>query len=244
VTTRDHGQSYQMMVGALAEATRRRNDELGGAEQAYQESAAQAAGELARAEADAQAADRWAGTAAAQVVDVDRDAARLWDELRQAPGLRVRSLGELPEPIPIEMTPRIALTTGPGATLHEPQSAPRVLLAQAAERIDGTIRPAKRPLPRWALPLLPVVGALAATMTALVGAGIVTFSDAGLWGATVIRWAGWLTFLVAPSAGVPIATLAAHHRLHARLDIGGVGLTLIGGMIAAALTALAFAARH
>ena len=55
---------------------------------------------------------------------------------------------------------------------------------------------------------------------------------------------GWLAFLVAPSAGVPVAALVAHRRLDARLDIGGVGLTLLGGMIAATLMSLAFAATH
>src|SRR3954452_19308676 len=97
------------MVGALAEATRRRDVELGGAEQAYQDSAAQAAGELARAEGDAVSADRWAGAAAAQVLDVDREAERLWDQLRRARGVRVRMLGEVPEPAPVESLPRVAL---------------------------------------------------------------------------------------------------------------------------------------
>ena len=43
MTTRDRqpiGRDYQLMVSALAEATRRRDVELGGAEQAYQDNAA------------------------------------------------------------------------------------------------------------------------------------------------------------------------------------------------------------
>src|SRR4051812_43638544 len=150
------------MVSALAEAARRRDAELGGAERAYQESAAQAAGELARAEGDATSADRWAGAAAAQVLDIDREAARLWDQLRRARGLRVRALGEMPEPAPIDALPRVALPRNPssgedaGAALRE---SPRTILARAAERIDDTVRPAgRRALPRWALPLLPLVG--------------------------------------------------------------------------------------
>jgi hypothetical protein len=51
---------------------------------------------------------------------------------------------------------------------------------------------------------------------------------------------GWLAFIVAPSAGVPVVAVLAHRRLQARLDIGGIGLTLLGGMIAATLLALAF----
>src|SRR4051794_25445650 len=105
------------MVNALADATRRRDAELGGAEQAYQDSTAQAAGELARAEGDATSADRWAGAAAAQVLDVDREAARLWDQLRRARGLRMRALGELPEPAPVEALPRVALPRNPSDPL-------------------------------------------------------------------------------------------------------------------------------
>jgi hypothetical protein len=250
VTTRDRhplGRDYQLMISALADATRRRDADLGGAEDAYQENAARAAGELARAEGDALSADRWAGAAAAQVLDVDREAARLWDQLRRARGLRVRSLGELPEPAPLETLPRVALPRNPETSGELPvaREAPRVLLARAAERIDLTIRPAgRRPLPRWALPLLPLVGALFAALVGLVAAGLVTFGGTGVWGGPVIRSLGWLAFLVAPSAGVPVAALVAHRRLEARLDIGGIGLTLLGGMIAATLMSLAFAATH
>ena len=250
MTTRDRqpiGLDYQLMVHALAEAARRRDTELGGAEHAYQESAAQAAGELARAEGDAISADRWAGAAAAQVLDIDRDAARLWDQLRRARGLRVRALGEMPEPAPVEALPRVALPRNPALMEIDDTPAgresPRTILARAAERIDGTIRPAARQaLPRWALPLLPLAGALVATLAALVAAGLVTFGGTGVWGGTVLRGLGWLAFLAAPSAGVPVAALFAHRRLRARLDIGGIGLTLLGGMIAATLMSLAFAA--
>jgi hypothetical protein len=120
-----------------------------------------------------------------------------------------------------------------------------VLLARAAERIDGTVRPVgRRQLPRWALPLLPFVGALVAALAGLVASGLVTFGGTGIWGGPVFRGLGWLAFLVAPSAGVPVAAFLAHRRLAAKLDIGGVGLTLLGGMVAATLMSLAFAATH
>ncbi|WP_250027424.1 hypothetical protein [Paractinoplanes maris] len=246
MTTRDRqpiGRDYQLMVSALAEATRRRDAALGHAEQAYQENAAQAAGELARAEGDALSADRWAGAAAAQVLEVDREAARLWDQLRRARGMRVgRSLGDLPEPVPVESLPRALPSAGASSSPSAPRQSPRVLLAQAAERIDYTIRPAgRRSLPRWALPLLPLLGALIAALAGLVGSGLVTFGSTGVWGGPAIRIMGWLAFLVAPSAGVPVAAFFAHRRLQARLDIGGIGLTLLGGMIAATLMSLAFA---
>ncbi|MFI5494567.1 hypothetical protein [Actinoplanes sp. NPDC051859] len=242
MTTRDR--DYQLMMSALADVARRRDSELENAEQAYQSSAAQAAGELARAEGDAAAADRWAGAAAAQVLDVDREAGRLWDQLRRAPGMRVRALGEVPDPAAVEALPRVALEQSPGSTAMAPvprQSA-RTLLERAAGRIDLTVRPpARRSLPRWMLPLLPLLGALAAALTGLVAAGLVTVGSSTMPGGAVIRGLGWLAFLVAPSAGVPIGALIAHRRLRARLDIGGIGLTLLGGMIAATLLSVTFA---
>ena len=47
MTTRDRqplGRDYQLMVSALADVTKRRDTELDGAEQAYQDNAARAAG--------------------------------------------------------------------------------------------------------------------------------------------------------------------------------------------------------
>src|SRR5690349_3645897 len=225
------------MMTALTDVTRRRDTALERAEQAYQDNAARAAGELARAEGEATAANRWAGAAAAQVLDVDREAARLWDQLRRARGIRIRALGELPEPLSIEMVPHTALERSPedaGALLPAPRQPARTLLARAAQRIDGTVRPVvRRSLPRWALPLLPVVGALLAGVCGLVAAGLVTFGSTGIPGGAVLRGLGWLAFLMAPSAGVPVAAALSHRRLRARLDIGGIGLTLIGGTLAA-----------
>jgi hypothetical protein len=248
VTTRDRqplGRDYQLMVSALADVTRRRDAEFDDAEQAYQDNAARAAGELARAEGEALAADRWAGAAAAQVLDVDREAARLWDQLRRARGLRVRAIGELPEPAPVEAMPRVALQRRqePGEDVVPiGRQSPRVLLSRAADRIDVTVRPAGAAVPRWAMPLLPLTGALGALLTGLVAAGLVTFGDNAAWGGCLIRGLGWLTFLIAPSAGVPVAAYLVHRRLRARMDIGGIGLTLLGGMLAATLLSLSFAA--
>jgi hypothetical protein len=244
VTTRDR--DYQLMMGALADVTRRRNNALENAEQAYQDSTARAAGELARAEGEAVSADRWAGAAAAQVIDVDREAIRLWEQLRRSRGMRMYALGEAPEPAPvdamaIEAMPRVALRRGPDAAAELPESA-RALLARAAERIDDAVRPAAhRALPRRILPLLPPVGALFAAGTGLLAAGLVTFGETSVPGGAVIRAVGWLTFLIAPSAGVPVAALVSHRRLQARLNVGGIGLTLLGGMVAATLLSVTFA---
>jgi hypothetical protein len=241
VTTRDR--DYQLMMKALADITRRRDAELDGAEQAYQDSTARAAGELARAEGEAASADRWAGAAAAQVLDVDREAARLWDQLRRARGVRLRAMGELPEPAAVESLPRVALQRRPVDAAGPESGAAQALLARAAERIDHTVRPAKRrALPAWMLAFLPFLGALVAGLTGLFASGLVTIGGSDVPGGAVIRGLGWLCFLVAPSSGVPVAALLAHRRLQARLDIGGIGLTLLGGMIAATMLSLTFAA--
>ncbi|GLY99709.1 hypothetical protein [Actinoplanes sp. NBRC 103695] len=241
MTPRDR--DYQLMMNALADIARRREAELDGADQAYQDSTARAAGELARAEGEAASADRWAAASAAQVLDVDREAARLWDQLRRARGVRVRALGEMPEPSAVESLPRVALQRQPTDETQQPRDSARALLDRAAARIDDTVRaPLRRPIPRWTLPLLPLLGALIAGATGLLAAGLVTMGESGLLDSEAIRGAGWLCFLAAPSAGVPVAALFAHRRLQARLDIGGIGLTLLGGMIAAALLSLSFAA--
>src|SRR4051794_13446095 len=234
------------MMNALADVTRRRDAGLDSAEQAYRDNAARAAGELVRAEGEAAEADRWAAAAAAQVLDVDREAARLWDQLRRARGVRIRALGEVPDPAPVEALPRVALQRAPdsGTTTSGRESA-RELLARAADRIDDTVRPpSRRPLPGWALAVLPVLGALVAAGTGLIAAGLVTFGGAPIPGGVVIRGLGWLAFLAAPSAGVPVAAAFAHRRLQARLDVGGIGLTLLGGMVAATLLSLTFASSH
>ena len=247
MTTRERhsvGRDYELMVGALADVARRRDAALTSADRAYQDSAAAAAGELARAEGEAAAADRRAGAAAAAVLEVDREAAKLWDKLRRAPGMRARALGALPDPAPVEALPRVAIQRGPdtGDAVDRQESARR-LLSRAAERVDGSMRRApRRPLPRWVLPLLPLLGALVSAATGLIAAGLVTVGDTGIPAATILRGLGWLAFLIAPSAGVPVAAALGHRTLNARLDIGGVGLTLLGGMAAATLLSLSFAA--
>ena len=169
---------------------------------------------------------------------MDREAGRLWEQLDQARGLRLRKLGELPEPLEPIAQAALPRTAGDAAP-------PLELLARAAVRIDGTIRPAgRRALPAWALPLLPLFGALLSALAGLIAAGLVTFGSTGIWGDSAIRGLGWLTFVAAPSAGLPVAALIAHRRLEARLGILGIGLILLGGMVSATLLSLAFAATY
>jgi hypothetical protein len=240
VTTRDR--DYQLMMSALADLTRRRDHELDRAERAYQDSTTRAAGELGRTEGDAATADRWAGAAAGQVLDVDREAARLWERLRQARGMR--ALGDLPDPAPVDALRRIALQRRPDDSATTGRESAKALLARAEMRIEDTVRPAgHRALPRWILPLLPFLGALTAGATGLIAAGLVTLGEADIPGGAMIRALGWFCFLAAPSAGMPLAALLAYRRQRT-LSLLGIGLVLVGGMLTATPLSLTFATSH
>jgi hypothetical protein len=224
---------YRRLVEALAVAASQRDAELAAAERTYQECAGAAATRLARADAAAFEADRRTGTAAAAVVEVDQEAARLWDELRRSGGwwARLRQPGELPLP------------NGTGQPPNDEAKAV-ALLDGAARRIDQARRGAPRaraPLPRWLLPLLPPLGATAATMTGLVAGGLVTLAhfDAEL--AWPLRLLGWLAFLIAPFTGVPPAALWVARQFGSRLDTGAIGLIVLGGMAAGCGLSLLFA---
>jgi hypothetical protein len=220
---------YRRLVGALAVATSQRDAELAAAERTYQECAGAAATNLARADAAAFEADRRTGAAASAVVEVDREAARLWDELRRGGGwwARLRQPGELP--LPDEQPP-------------DGDADAAALLDSAAKRIDQVRRGAPRaPLPRWLVPLFPPLGAIAATMTGLVAGGLVTLAHFESELAWPLRLLGWLTFLIAPFTGVPPAALWVGRQFGSRLDTGAIGLIVLGGMAAGCGLSLLFA---
>jgi hypothetical protein len=173
------------------------------------------------------------------VLDVDREAARLWERLRHARGMR--TLGEMPEPVPVEALPRIALQRRPSDSITTGRESAKALLARAETRIEDTVRPAgRRALPRWILPLLPFLGSLTAGTAGLIAAGLVTIGEASVPAAALIRAIGWVCFLAAPSAGIPVAALLAH-RHQRTLPVFAVALVLLGGMLTATPLSLSFA---
>jgi hypothetical protein len=225
---------YRRLVGALAAAARERDGKLAAAERAYQDGAAAASAEVARSDAALVEAERAASAAAITVVDVDREAARIWDELRRVGGwwARLRRVGELPLPD--------HAVHAPAAGTVEAEAV--ALLDAAARRIDPVRRGAPRaPLPRWLLPLLPPLGAIAATMTGLVAGGLVTLAHFDSELAWPLRLLGWLTFLIAPFTGVPPAALWVGRQFGSRLDTGAIGLIVLGGMAAGCGLSLLFA---
>ncbi|MEV0394701.1 hypothetical protein [Polymorphospora rubra] len=89
---------YGRLIAELGAAAARRDAALAAADRAYDEGVAAASAELARAAADARAADRRAVADTEAVRRVDREAARLWAELRALRRWPGRRVGDLPEP--------------------------------------------------------------------------------------------------------------------------------------------------
>jgi hypothetical protein len=237
-------EEYRRQLAALAEATARRDAELLATERAYHDGAATATAELVRAEAMAAAAERRAGALTVSVAEVDRESARLWQALRglhrRRPGWASR-VGVPPEPM-LPQSPDLGYPDQAA-----PDSRAQALLDRAARRITlarhGVPRPAP---PRRVLPLLPVVGAAAAAFTALFAAGLMTLSG-GNTGAhlitlsgdglpsvqLVLRVAGWSAFFLAPFTGLPLASALLNRLFDSRLDVGAIGLLVLGGMASA-----------
>ncbi|MEV7226681.1 hypothetical protein AB0M79_06600 [Polymorphospora sp. NPDC051019] len=252
---------YGRLVAELGAAAARRDTALAAADRAYREGAATASAELARAAADAEAAERRAAADAEAVHLVDREAARLWEELRALRRWPGRPVGDLPEPDrAADTTTSAAATAGaattPAATVEAATSAAARAAtvwqesggsgvglspaAQALERARQRIAAARpdaprKPVPRLVLPFLPLVGAALAALTGLVAAGLVAIAPDGA--ASVPRVLGWLVFLVAPFTAIPPVAWWLR-RTGSRLDVGAIGLLLLGGMAAGTILSL------
>lgn len=203
---------YRRLVAELAGVARHRDVDLAAAERSYVEGErAVAAERVAAADAERLAAKRLAAATAA-VPEVDREAARLWEELRGRLGWRGRRLGALPSA---------------ESTVDADAQA---LLRRTAERLEQSKK--RAPLPRRVLPLLPFLGAAVAALVACLAAGLLALD------AAVPTVLGQVVFFLAPFTGLPAAVSWVDRRYHARLDTGGIGLTVIGGMLACSLVML------
>jgi hypothetical protein len=214
---------YARSIAELAGTSVRRAVDLAAADRAYADGVAAASAELRRAEVDAVQADRRAAKAASTVVDVDREVGRLWGELHPMRGwLRGRGR-DLPEPV--------QYAAGRDLAGDEAASA---ALDRASREVDAAGRPARPrgPMPGWMPVLLPFVGATVAALLGLLSGGLVTLADLGAPGADMWRMVGWIAFLLAPLAGVPVASVWIRRRFGARLDTGAAGLIVLGGLVA------------
>jgi len=216
---------YQRLIQELAGTVTRRVADLTAAERAYHDGIAAAEAELRRAEAAAAEADRRAAAAASAVVEVDNTAERLWAEFRGRtwPGQRG---GSAPEPAPVTVQPTLDLDDN--TTTRTLNRVARQI--EAARRADTDFVGNHARLPLRVPPLLPLVGAAATAVAGLLASGLVAMADAGPPGAGLLRAAGWLAYFAAPFAGIPLAAVWLKRRWAARLDTGGVALTIFGGL--------------
>jgi hypothetical protein len=208
---------YHDLMTELAAIVSRRTTDLATAERAYHDGMAAAAAELRRAEADARETDRRAASAAAAVVEVDREAERLWSDLHRTrawPGKRPRAA---PEPAPATAQPRLDLD----------DDASTALLTEAARRIHGGPPragvPASGKPPALMPPLLPFVGAATTAAAATLAGALMALAALDLPGAGFTRLLGWLVYFASPFAGVPVAASWLRRRWSARLLLGGLG---------------------
>lgn len=205
---------YRRLVGELAEAARRRDDDLEAAEQSYVDDVA--ALRAAATSAERAHDDALARVAAATdaVQDTDLAAERLWADLRGQLGWHGRRLPAAPP----------AAVALPGSAALDRVA----LLATVEGRIVGYCR-SRRPgaaVPAHAMPVLALIGAAVAVGVGLVAGGLATV------GGVAFSVLAGVSFLLAPLAGLPLARWWTLRRYDAGLDTGAVGLTVLGGMIA------------
>jgi hypothetical protein len=189
---------YRELVADLVAASRRHTAADATAQESYADGVAAVEHDLAAAEDAVGVASGEVAFAQLNVAQTDLAAAGIWADLKRVRGRRGRRLGDVPAPVP---------------TSHDD---PVSLLDSASARVERARRGGE-PLPPLVLPLLFLLGALAATLVASLGLLI-----------------GWPVLLVAPLSGLPIARLWVDHRFAARLDPGAIGLLVLAGMLATA----------
>jgi hypothetical protein len=157
------------------------------------------------------------------LVEVDREAERIWSDLHRTRVWLGQRPGAAPDPAPATAQPPIDIDG----------NATTALLTRAAERIHGgRLGPgASRKLPVLVPPLLPFLGAAATAATALLAGALVAIANLDLPGAGLLRVLGWLAYFASPFMGIPVAARWVSRRWSARLDAGAVVLTVLGGLV-------------
>jgi hypothetical protein len=226
---------YRGLMTDLAATVTRRATRLAAAERAYHDGMAAAAAELRRAEQEAKEADRRAAAAASAVVEVDREAERLWSDLQRARAWPGQRPGPAPDPAPATAQPRLDMD----------DDASTATLARVAHRIHGgpprIALGDNGKLPVLVHPLLPLLGATATAITAALASALAALATFDLPGAGFLRVAGWLAYFASPFAGLPVASRWTRRRWSARLDTGGVALIVLGGLTALSLVIITLA---
>jgi hypothetical protein len=177
--------------------------------------------------AQAQTRLRAARTALA---DTEARAAQVWDELAGVLGRRrAARLGTLPEPL--SYVDELAL---PGQRIPVESLSPQQELRRAVDVVRDLRRPPRAGAPQRAVACLPILGALCSALVVLGVRG----TGAVLGGGNLLLDVfGQLLLFLAPFTGVPVAVAVFRHRYTRPPDLGGVGLTILGGMLASAVLA-------
>lgn len=184
-------QRYREAVAALAEPLHRRIAGLDEADRALAAGLRAATELTAAAHRAAREADAEAARARAGAEQADRDASRIWRDVRSFHGRRGHTLGDLPEPLPVD-------------TAH-PASAP-ALLARAERMLAQARRGELRvdpPVPVW--PVMLAAGVLGALVLAGVGRAVLS-ATGGMTGdsRTALKVIAEIAFFAAPFAGIPL----------------------------------------
>lgn len=254
---------YRAFAAELSQLDAARADAIATATRAHTAAAAPATDAVEIATAALRAASETARAAAARVDRVDGRAGRLWQEMRALLGRRGRRLGDLPtaeadltiddiyHPPYATAQAHVPGTSHARGASHDPgtpraSGAPHgkggsdtVHMRDATAALDAAAETIARvalgqpivPIPMWTLAVLPFVGALSA-LTVTLPVHAVLASTAGSVGP--LRMLADVLLFGAPFAGIAALTRWTRRRFCCRPDIGTIGVTLLGGMVATA----------
>jgi hypothetical protein len=221
--------NYRTLALGLHSLDAAHGDTVRAAEQAYASGLAAAEGEVANAESGVRLAESSVRVAAQHVADVDERSSRLWQELAALLGRRGRRLGPVPAPA-VDLS-----ETAYAGLLDAAATDPLDIAAETITR--SAFGEPIAPVPRWMTVVLPPAGALAALAVALPVRGILAVIGGRL---TLLHVLGEVLLFFAPFAGVPPLITWTRHRYGSWPDIGAIGLTALGGMIASCGIVLLF----
>jgi hypothetical protein len=210
---------YRNLVRSLNDLDAAEAAALVGAHREFDADHGAAVAEVARASRSVREADARVEAAGRTVDAVDERSAALWNEMHAL-------LGRRPEALP---EPALEITVQSTATARLDHAATMIARVATGEPIA--------PVPRAVIPLLPPGGALATLAIVLPIRGILALAGGR---APTLGLIAEILLFCAPFAGVPVLIAGVRHRYGARPDIGAVGLTALGGMIATCAAALIF----
>jgi hypothetical protein len=223
---------YRALASELAALSAGHVGALARADRALAAASAPESYDLDAATVALRAANEAAWAAAKRCAYVDARAERIWAELYAYLGRRGRRLGPLP-------SPEADLTFGGTTAARSARGAATAGSARAAamsalDRASDTIARSARgepigAVPGWALALLPLLGAACAL--------VVSFPMRALTGLSALGALAQILVLVAPFAGLPLSAWWVRDRFGCPPDGGVMGLTALGGMIAACAAA-------